>query len=318
MRDCATYSWCRHAWSSCRGGACGAANTSRSSSSTECAKTSEPGRPPHHARRRRPADVDRLLGGRARDAVRVRAAELRQRVREPSLLRSRRRPSDHGLHQRGARPRSASHADGSRLRAPHRVLALAGHVPAGGRAARRARDQAQRRQGPRLHGLDLLRGSARPHDRARVLSLRAARSATRTPRCCSRRTSSASSAATRTSPRSTWRMRSRRSSCDRRRRSPTTDRRRTPTNSGGSDGCEHAEHVIPQAHAELADRLAEQGAGAGCSLDFEGGPGNCGAVAPATKPSFMLTEHPEPPRSSPLLELKVIRRRPRPDEPAAE
>ena len=77
-------------------------------------------------------------------------------------------------------------------------------------------------------------------------------------------------------------------------------------------------YVIPQAHAELADRLAEQGAGAGCSLDFEGGPGNCGAVAPATKPSFMLTEHPEPPRSSPLLELKVIRRRPRPDEPAAE
>ena len=63
----------------------------------------EPGRPPHHDRRRRPADVDRLLGGRARDAVRVRAAQPRQRVREPSLLRSRRRPADHGLHQRGAR-----------------------------------------------------------------------------------------------------------------------------------------------------------------------------------------------------------------------
>ena len=31
----------------------------------------------------------------------------------------------------------------------------------GGRAARRARDPAQRRQGPRLHGLDLLRGPAR-------------------------------------------------------------------------------------------------------------------------------------------------------------
>ena len=42
-------------------------------------------------------------------------------------------------------------------------------------------------------------------------------------------------------------------------------------------------YVIPQAHAELADRLAEQGAGAGCSLDFEGGPGNCGAVAPARR-----------------------------------
>jgi glutathione S-transferase len=33
---------------------------------------------------------------------------------------------------------------------------LAGDLPPGGRAARRARDQAQRRQGPRLHGLDLL------------------------------------------------------------------------------------------------------------------------------------------------------------------
>jgi nitrate reductase beta subunit len=75
-------------------------------------------------------------------------------------------------------------------------------------------------------------------------------------------------------------------------------------------------YVIPQAHAELADRLAEQGAGAGCSLDFEGGPGNCGAVAPPAEPSFMLTE--QPPRSSPPLELKVIRRPPRPDEPSAE
>ncbi len=41
----------------------------------------EPGRPPHHARRRGPADVDRLLGGRPRDAVRLRAAEPRQRRR---------------------------------------------------------------------------------------------------------------------------------------------------------------------------------------------------------------------------------------------
>ena len=36
--------------------------------------------------------------------------------------------------------------------------------------------------------------------------------------------------------------------------------------------------VIPQAHAELGERLMqEQG---GCGLDFEGGPGNCGAVDP--------------------------------------
>ena len=67
-----------------------------------------------------------------------------------------------------------AHADRPGLRAPHRVRALAGDVRAGGRAARRARDQAQRRQGPRLHGLDLLRGPARPADRARVLPLRAA------------------------------------------------------------------------------------------------------------------------------------------------
>ena len=52
------------------------------------------------------ADVDRLLGGRARDAVRVRAAEPRQRAREPPLLRPGRRAPDHGLHQRGARGRS--------------------------------------------------------------------------------------------------------------------------------------------------------------------------------------------------------------------
>ena len=43
------------------------------------AEAPEPGRPPHHDRRRRPADVDRLLGGRARDAVRLRAAQPRQR-----------------------------------------------------------------------------------------------------------------------------------------------------------------------------------------------------------------------------------------------
>ena len=71
-----------------------------------------------------------------------------------------------------ARPRA--HADRPRLRAPPRVRALAGDLPPGRRAARRARDPAQRRQGPRLHGLDLLRGPARAPDRARVVPLRAA------------------------------------------------------------------------------------------------------------------------------------------------
>ena len=36
-------------------------------------------------------------------------------------------------------------------------------------------------------------------------------------------------------------------------------------------------YVIPQAHTELADRLLEQ-VGT-CGLDFDGGPGNCGAIA---------------------------------------
>jgi nitrate reductase beta subunit len=57
-------------------------------------------------------------------------------------------------------------------------------------------------------------------------------------------------------------------------------------------------YVIPQAHAELGQRLMqEQG---GCGLDFEGGPGNCGAVdrrpdtssphVPAGVESFHLVE----------------------------
>jgi nitrate reductase beta subunit len=72
-------------------------------------------------------------------------------------------------------------------------------------------------------------------------------------------------------------------------------------------------YVIPQAHSELAGRLAEQGAGAGCSLDFEGGPGNCGAVAPQNE-SFMLTEA-EPRGSSTTVDLLgTLERRAR-DEP---
>ncbi|HEY8283404.1 MAG TPA: hypothetical protein VIJ28_03375, partial [Chloroflexota bacterium] len=41
-------------------------------------------------------------------------------------------------------------------------------------------------------------------------------------------------------------------------------------------------YVIPQAHTELADRLMEQ-QGA-CGLDFDGGPGNCGAIASPSAP----------------------------------
>ena len=89
-------------------------------------------------------------------------------------------------------PDPRPHPDRPGLRAPRRVLALAGDLPPGRGAPRRARDPAQRRQGSRVHGLDLLRGPARPADRARVLPLRAARAATPTPTCCSRRTRSGS------------------------------------------------------------------------------------------------------------------------------
>ena len=50
-------------------------------------------------------------------------------------------------------------------------------------------------------------------------------------------------------------------------------------------------YVIPQAHTELAQRLVEQPGT--CGLDFEGGPGNCGALPrPATtlNENFMLTK----------------------------
>ena len=73
------------------------------------AEDPEPGCAPHHDRRRGPADGDRLLGGPPRDAVRVRAAESRQRSREPPVLRPGRRAAHHRLHERGAvgRPRAA-------------------------------------------------------------------------------------------------------------------------------------------------------------------------------------------------------------------
>jgi nitrate reductase / nitrite oxidoreductase, beta subunit len=50
-------------------------------------------------------------------------------------------------------------------------------------------------------------------------------------------------------------------------------------------------YVIPQAHTEIADRLMEQQGT--CGLDFEGGPGNCGAIAYDSKvesEAFMLPQ----------------------------
>jgi nitrate reductase beta subunit len=50
-------------------------------------------------------------------------------------------------------------------------------------------------------------------------------------------------------------------------------------------------YVIPKAHGELASQLMEQQGG--CGLDFEGGPGNCGAIPPkrtTENERFMLTK----------------------------
>src|SRR5581483_12196657 len=45
-------------------------------------------------------------------------------------------------------------------------------------------------------------------------------------------------------------------------------------------------YVIPKAHGELASQLMEQ-QGA-CGLDFEGGPGGCGAITPRANERFLL------------------------------
>jgi nitrate reductase beta subunit len=50
-------------------------------------------------------------------------------------------------------------------------------------------------------------------------------------------------------------------------------------------------YVIPQAHAEQGERLME--AQGSCGLDFDGGPGNCGAVErkPATSSPIVPDQH---------------------------
>jgi nitrate reductase beta subunit len=67
-------------------------------------------------------------------------------------------------------------------------------------------------------------------------------------------------------------------------------------------------YVIPQAHAELADRLMEQQGT--CGLDFEGGPGNCGAIAydsHSEDEAFMLTE--DQPAKLDIVQMLGDRRR---------
>ena len=153
--------------------------------------------------------------------------------------------------------RPAPHADRSRLRPPHRDLALEGDVRPGRRAPRGARDRAQRRQGSRLHGLDLLRRPARAHDRARGVPLRAA------ARLHARRGAARGAQAPRRARRPPHRagatspMRSRISSSARAHRSPTTARRRTRTDPTAHRGRrrhvrDHAQH--PQAERQQPHR----------------------------------------------------------------
>jgi nitrate reductase beta subunit len=65
-------------------------------------------------------------------------------------------------------------------------------------------------------------------------------------------------------------------------------------------------YVIPQAHAEQGERLMrEQGS---CGLDFDGGPGNCGAVEPKPDTSSPIVPD-EPDRNFDLIQM--VERRPR-------
>src|SRR5215469_13239409 len=69
-------------------------------------------------------------------------------------------------------------------------------------------------------------------------------------------------------------------------------------------------YVIPQAHTELAQRLAELPGT--CGLDFEGGPGGCGALprpAEGINQQFMLTRRGGRPTGR---SLPVINTGPRP------
>ena len=109
------------------------------------AEAAEPGRPPHHARRRRPPDVDRLLGGRARHAVHLRAAEPRQRRRRAISTSI---PGDGRLitvftsedrvarpDADGNRPRAASITSPSRCRRPSSTRRSSGSTSAGSSTA---------------------------------------------------------------------------------------------------------------------------------------------------------------------------------------
>ena len=149
--------------------------------------------------------------------------------REPPLLRPGRRAPDHRLHERGAQARPDAHADRPGLRAPHRVLALAGDVPPGGRAARRARHPHSGVKDRGFMDSIYFEDPLGPADRARVVPLRAA------VRLHARRRAARGAQAPRRARRLQHRPGAPRRRdrgarrCARGRRCPTTARRRTPT-----------------------------------------------------------------------------------------
>ena len=136
--------------------------------------------------------------GRARHAVRLRAAEPRQRAREPPLLRPGRRSPDHRLHRREPRSRPDAHVDRPRLRPPHRDhVSQAIFEQAALRLDERGRPAQRRRRtaGSWTRSTSTTRSACRSSSRPTASSRP---SATPTSTCCSRRTGSGSSAATTT------------------------------------------------------------------------------------------------------------------------
>ena len=135
------------------------------------------GRSPHHSRWIDQAERDRLLAGRAGHAVRVRAAQSGQAGRESPLLRSRRRPADHGLHQRIARGRrTATRRERSAASSTSRSTCRGRRSMQAPGAAARTRHRVHPARS-RLHGLHLPPRPQRPQGRALLLQVRTARRA---------------------------------------------------------------------------------------------------------------------------------------------
>ena len=203
VRDCATCSSSRRVSSSCRGGACGGASTSRSSWSGELMRKLQT-QGVHHIT---------INGANRQTAIDFWEGVLGMPFvfEQPNLDNAAEShlyfdPGDGRLitvftnEEREPEPKPTPREPGF---VHHLAFSLSQATFA--QAVERLDERGIRalgRQGPRLHGLDLLRGSARPP--VELASYRfEPPPGTRTRTCCSRRTSCASSAATPTSTAST-------------------------------------------------------------------------------------------------------------------